>query len=153
MVCALGCGGSAEVSGGDPGSSYERLTLEITGGYGPAPCSIGKDSYEVTRAPDHFTWAVCDYGKNPAEPVMGDRSLSGAEVASVTQALGNVRVSSAKNCGADAAVLTLDESTQLGVKRYANDFYSGCPWEAQAGRTFVTGLEQLHGALSQLSKQ
>jgi len=117
------------------------------------PCSNGKDSYEVTRVPAHLIWPGCDYSKNPAEAVMGDRSLSGAELASVSQALSKVRVSSAKNCGADAAVLTLDVTRAAGVARYANDFYSGCPWEAQAGRTFATGLENLGSALSQLAKQ
>ena len=103
------------------------------------PCSNGKDSYEVTRVPAHLIWPGCDYSKNPAEAVMGDRSLSGAELASVSQALSKVRVSSAKNCGADAAVLTLDVTRAADVTRYAHDFYSDCPWEAQAGRTFATG--------------
>jgi hypothetical protein len=47
----------------------------------------------------------------------------------------------------------LDVTTNQGVERYVDDFYSDCPGEAHAGRTFVTGLGNLAGVLSELSKQ
>ncbi|HEY3256033.1 MAG TPA: hypothetical protein VGJ91_18870 [Polyangiaceae bacterium] len=146
---AVGCGGSEDATG-IPAQSYQQLELESSGG-GLPPCSNGKDSYEVTRVPAHLTWVGCDYAKSPPESVMGDRALSAAELDSVTQALQKVSVSSAKNCGADAGVVTLDLTTNSNVLRYADDFYSGCPWDAQAGRTFVTGLNELAAVLSQLA--
>jgi hypothetical protein len=33
---------------------------------------------------------------------------------------------------------------------YADDFYSGCPWEAHAGRQFVTGLPDLDATFARL---
>lgn len=148
---AVACGGNATPSG--PGESYEQLTLEISGGYGPVPCSNSKDSYQLTRSSGHLSWLGCDYRKNPAEPVMGERSLSAAEVETVNQALDKVSASSAKNCGADASVLTLDVTHDSSVERYADDFYSACPWEVHAGRTFVTGLGDLASVLSDLAKR
>ncbi|MEI9941410.1 MAG: hypothetical protein WDO69_29680 [Pseudomonadota bacterium] len=132
--------------------SYEQLELEISGGYGPAPCSNEKNIYQMTRVPGHLSWAGCDYSKDPAEAVMGDRPLSETEVESVTQALGKLRVSSAQSCGADAALVTLDVTTHSGVERYADDFYSGCPADGTADRTFVTGLGELDSVLSQLAQ-
>ena len=43
-------------------------------------------------------------------------------------------------------------TTSSGVELYANDSYSGCPGEAQAGRTFVTSLGYLANLLAQLAQ-
>ena len=133
--------------------SYERLEFTIAGGYGPAPCSNGKDRYEVTRVPAQFKWVGCDYDKNPAEPAMVERALKlYAEVEAVTQALGEVTASSAKTCGADAPLVTLDVTTHASVERFVDDFDSDCPWDAHAGRTFVSGLGALGSVLFHFAK-
>lgn len=152
LMITVGCGGTAEPTEGQPVANYEGLKLEISGGYGPAPCSNGVDRYEMTRVPGHLAWSGCDYGKTPAESVMGDRLLSADEVEAVTRAFSTVQASSAKTCGADAALLTLDVSTSSGIESYVDDFYSGCPWEAHSGRRFVVNLGNLSAALSRLAK-
>jgi hypothetical protein len=148
------CGGAVGCSGsGAPAdtlsAAYEQLELEIFGGYGPEPCRNGKNTYEVTRVPGQLTWTGCDNSKSPPEAVMGDRALSDAEIESVTKAFAKVYPSSAQTCNADNAVWTLDVTTSSGVKLYGTDF---CPGEAQAGRTFVTGLGYLANLLVQLAQ-
>ena len=148
-VACSGAPASSEVP-----ASFEQLTLEIFGGYGPEPCSNGKDSYEVRRASREFIWAGCDYLKNPAEPVGGARTLSTGELESLTSAYSKVTVSNDQRCGADAAVITVDVTTASGtVQHYADDFYSSCPFDAHAGRTFVKGLGELASVLHQFSSQ
>src|SRR6478735_3200547 len=105
----VACSGTSDSSEVPP--SFEQLTLEVFGGYGPEPCSNGKDSYEVRRASRQFTWAGCDYRKTPAEPVSGARTLSTAELESLASAYSKVTVSNEQSCGADAAVITLDATT------------------------------------------
>ncbi|HET7540810.1 MAG TPA: hypothetical protein VFK05_13095 [Polyangiaceae bacterium] len=150
-------GGAASVAGAggagsDPvGSSlvrdYDQLTLEMFTGYGPEPCSNDREHYQLTRLPAHLTWTGCDYSKNPAVPIAGDRALSDAEVESVTKALAKIELSSAMTCGADAGIETLDVTNGSSVARYADDFYSGCPSGALLGRTFVSGLTELSNLL------
>jgi hypothetical protein len=129
-----------------------QLILEISGGFGPEPCSNGNDHYEVKQATKQLDWTGRDYGKSPSEPINGERALSEAELDSVNEAFLGIALSTAKSCGADAPLITLDVETNQGVERYLDDFYSGCPWEAHAGPTFVTGLGALAGVLSELSK-
>lgn len=153
VVLAAACSSSGlENSQPDPPQSFVRLTLEISGGYGPEPCSNGKDRYEVVAATSHLSWTGCDYGKTPSEPVAGERALTDTEVASVNDAFHAIALSAAKTCGNDASLFTLDVETNQGVERYVDDFYSACPWEAHAGRTFVTGLGDLGAVLRELSQ-
>ncbi len=151
----LGCSGTS-VDGAGPevplSGRSQRLTLNESGGYGPAPCELGGDQYTFETATRQLGFAYCDYSMSTAAPVTGARALSAAEVDSITQALDQVRPSSAKNCGADAGVVTLDATTASGVELYVDDFYSGCPSEAQAGRRFVTGLPALAGIFAQLAR-
>jgi len=80
--------------------------------------------------------------------------MSGAELASVDIAFEKVALSTAKTCGADFPVLTLDVTTPSGtVHLYVDDFYSSCPWDVHVGRTFVTGLGKLGNVLAQISEQ
>lgn len=145
---AAGCSGSGTTTDTLP-AAYEQLELEISGGYGPEPCRDGKNTYGVTRVPGQLTWTGCDNSKSPPEAVMGDRTLSDAEVKSVTQAFAKVSPTSALTCNADNAVWTLDVTTSSRVELYAND---SCPAEAQAGRTLVTGLGYLANLLVQLAE-
>jgi len=163
----LGCSGTS-VGGASPGGGAspdsgagpeaplsarsQRLKLNESGGYGPAPCELGGDQYTFETATGQLSFAYCDYSMLPAAPVTGARALSAPEVDSITQALDQVRPSTAKNCGADAGVVTLDATTASGVELYADDFYSGCPWDAQAGRSFVTGLPALAEVFEQLAR-
>ncbi|HEY3256031.1 MAG TPA: hypothetical protein VGJ91_18860 [Polyangiaceae bacterium] len=149
---AVGCSGS-DVSASTLSDRYEQLELEISGGYGPEPCNDGKNSFEVTRVPGHLTWTGCDNSVSPAEPVTGERGLSDAEIESVTKAFAKIWPSSAQNCDADARVWTLDVTTSSGVKRYTDNSSSACPSEAQAGRSFVTGMGYLANLLVELVQQ
>ena len=154
---SAGSGGDTQPSAGSGPSvaamGYEKLRFEVIGGYGPAPCDNGKDSYEVTRATRHLAWVGCDYTTTPAGPLMGERTLSEAEAQAVTEGLARVSLSSTLSCGADASVLRLDLTTSSSTKYYADDFYSECPWELQAGRTFVSGLGHLNRVLWELARQ
>jgi hypothetical protein len=152
-VLLAACSSSRVENPPDPPQSFVQLTLEISGGYGPEPCSSGKDHYEVTEANSLLSWTGCDYSKTPSEPLVGERALTKTELASVNDAFHGIAISAAKTCGADAALLTLDVQTNQGVERYVDDFYSACPWEAHAGRTFVTGLGNLARVLSELSQK
>ncbi len=154
-VATSGCAGNS-VSGSpsEPPPTFAQLKLEIVAGYGPAPCSNGNDSYQVARSSSHISWAICDYGANPPVSLSNERTISSAELASVTSALAQIAPSAAKNCGADAAALLLDVTTLDGaVDLYANDFYSDCPGDTLAGRTFATGLEGLASVLTQIAKR
>ena len=154
---SAGSGGDTRPSAGSGPSvaamGYEKLRFEVIGGYGSAPCDNGKDSYEVTRATRHLAWVGCDYTTTPAGPLMGERTLSEAEAQAVTEGLARVSLSSTLSCGADASVLRLDLTTSSSTKYYADDFYSECPWELQAGRTFVSGLGHLNRVLWELARQ
>ena len=145
------CAGSSENAPPAPPQTFGQLTLEIFGGFGPEPCSNAKDHYEVTTASSLLSWKACDYTKTPSQPIAGERPLTESELRSVNEAYRGVAISNAKSCGADAAILTLDVETDRGVTRYVDDFYSGCPSEAHAGRTFVTGLGHLGNVLSELA--
>jgi hypothetical protein len=151
----LGCSGTSVDGAGSEASLSARsqqLKLNESGGYGPGPCELGGDQYTFETATGQLAFAYCDYSMLPAAPVTGARALSAPESDSIAQAVDQVRPSSMKNCGADAGVVTLDATTASGVERYADDFYSGCPWDAQAGRTFVTGLPALASLFSQLAR-
>ena len=152
VLLMTGCSSKVDDSPPDPPQSFVQLILEISGGYGPEPCSNGDDHYEVTQATKQLGWTGCDYGKTPSEPITGERTLSDAELDSVNDAFHGIALSTAKSCGADAPLITLDVTTHQGVERYVDDFYSDCPWGAHAGRTFVTGLGDLAGVLSELAK-
>jgi hypothetical protein len=71
----------------------------------------------------------------------------------VDQALRQVKPSSAMGCGADASVTLLDIEGPGGERLLADDFYSGCPWEIHAGRTFATGLPALRDLLNSLQEK
>jgi hypothetical protein len=144
-ILILGCSDDAPVS-----TDFERLELRATGGFGPPPCDLGGSSYVLTRKSNELNWGFCDYQVSPAASVTGSRLLSAAELESVRNALSAVTRTSTAHCGADAGVVTLDVTTPEGVELYADDFYSGCPWEVHRGRTFVSGLSELTEVLQNL---
>jgi len=154
VVLVAACSSSTgENSQPDPPQTFVQLTLEISGGYGPEPCSNGGDHYEVATEGSLLSWTGCDYSKTPSEPISGERALTESELQSVNDAFHGIALSTAKTCGADAAVLTLDVKTNQGVEHYVDDFYSGCPWQTHDGRTFVTGLNNLGAVLRELSQK
>ena len=81
----------------------------------------------------------------------GSRGLTPAELTSVERALQGVTTTDEGGCWIDAPLTTLDVKTTAGLALYAADFDAGCPWEALAGRTFVTGLGDLGQMLWKLA--
>jgi hypothetical protein len=99
-----------------------------------------------------LSWLTCnpDSVTGVAAPSIGGAALTDAEVSMVRDALSQVRVSWAMQCGADAAALTLDLTTARGIERYADDFYASCPYEVLLDREFVSGLDPLGVVLAGL---
>jgi len=152
-------GGGTELSNEAVPSDFETLTMVVYAGYvsgSPPGSSCEMATYPETRTVDsasrRLTWDYCGglQGAPLDELQQGERSLTDDEYASILEALEAVNPSRAMSCGADASVVTLDLVTEAGTKRYANDFYSGCPWEVHQGRTFVEGLGSLSVVLGEL---
>jgi hypothetical protein len=139
---------------GDP-ATFQEMTVVRQGGYTPtqppgAPCEIqGPQTTTVVASPASLSWDYCIVSPDllQATKSTGSRALTVAELANIERTLQRVTVSQQKNCGADASVETLDLKTSAGLAFYADDFYSGCPWVVHAGRTFVTGMNDLDQAL------
>jgi hypothetical protein len=136
-------------SGAGLRTDFEEIELRISGNWDDS-CGKHETVYRVTAAGE-LSRTRCDESVIPAESTTSMRTLSSGDLASVRDALSEVTESNAETCGRDAPVLTLDLTTRDGVERYADDFYSGCPWDAHKGRTFVSGLGTLKSALAHFS--
>jgi hypothetical protein len=142
-----GCGGK-----GDEPATFTKLTLVVSGGFGAAPprgstCdrTLQPLAYAVEASSRQLSFGFCapTIPGGPWHQQTGQRVLTAAELATIEDGLAQLAPSQAMSCGADAAVVTLDLERARGVELLADDFYSGCPWELHAGRTFVTGLQNL----------
>lgn len=156
MALVASCGDSGNhMVGGD--GNFDSLTLSSSGGM-PGPrhdgdeCNTGYNNIEtVTSAPamlawDRCAWASGDVLRNVIST--GSRELTPTELATVRDALSQVRVGSRGMCGADKWVVTLDVQAGGSVGRYVDDFYGCRP--APDGRTFVIGIDPLEGAVGKL---
>ncbi len=136
-------------------TNFEELKLVQEGGYGPmsppgAPCQLsGPQTMTVTASSRLLTWDVCQQDSTTGQVAgqTGSRTLTVSEFADVQNITGAVTISHASNCGEDDSVVTLDLQTSSGLELYADDFYSGCPQDGEAGRTFVTSLTNLDNKL------
>jgi hypothetical protein len=143
--------------GGD--GNFDSLTLSSSGGM-PGPwndgdqCNSGYNNVEtVTSAPATITWDLCAWawGGVPYNVIStGSRELTPTELATVRDALLQVKVSSRTLCGYDKWVVTLDVQAGGSVGRYVDDFYACRP--APDGRTFVIGTDGLEVALARLAQ-
>jgi hypothetical protein len=157
----VACGGTSDPDA-DTAGDFETLTVVTYPGYvqeSPPGSSCRFEAYAETEtvvaAAHVLTWDYCapDDGSTLYEPQQGERSLSDDEFVSVVAAVSNVTPSNAMTCGADASVVTLDVATATGTQRYANDFYSACPWEVHEGRTFAKGVVDTGSLLSDLARK
>lgn len=150
-ILILGCGGNS-----DRTATFTKLTLAEYPGFGPAaPPGSSCDPrsqprmHEVEGISRRLSFSSCSGQTSaPWQLQSGQQVLTPAELASVEDVLAQVLPSEAMSCGADAGVLTLDLERDGGVELLADDFYSGCPWEIHAGRTFVIGLRSLASVLN-----
>jgi hypothetical protein len=112
------------------------------------------DSYALDRASWLWSWDVCSLeGSSPAELEIGSRVLTEGELSEVTEALSRLALSSAMDCRLDSPLVLLDVRSGTQVDRYADDVYSGCPWEDQEGCTFATGLDRRQGVFVRLPRE
>lgn len=123
-----------------PLSSFEKLTVSIYPATGSTPSTQAVDASSHELSWDYFQ-LNSDFTHTTLE--QGSRTLTDTEFRSVTDALARVQVTHGSSCGADYGVVTLDVQNEDGVDLYANDFYAGCPWQLQDGRTFASGVEHL----------
>lgn len=144
-----------------PPSPLEKITVVTYPGFGVgtagAECTTVSYWRQALDASSHeLSWEYCALNGvdlTPAALEQGSRTLTAAEFRSVTDALGQVQVTHGDSCGADAYVITLDVQNEDGMDLYANDFYAGCAWELQDGRTFASGLEHLANVTQSLAQQ
>lgn len=155
-ACLVACSGSSDDDEAappkTPPSPLEKLTVMTYEGFGPSSppgseCAL--ESHPSTQRVDasshELTWDYCALNAELTHAALeqGSRTLTDSEFSAVMDAFARVQATHNDNCGADADVVTLDVQNEDGIDRYANDFYSGCPGELQAGRTFASGLENL----------
>lgn len=154
-VLVGGCSSDAEQE--PPAADFTKLTVTSLGGFVPSvqgQCSLQSDAnrYTVVASSHELEYSVCTLVSNGTSTELhtGKRTLSPAEFGAVQSAYAAVKLSTAKHCGADASVITLDVESPSGNAAFADDFYSGCSWQPNEGRTFVTGLPELLGKLEQM---
>lgn len=124
------------------------------GGFTPPPppgstCAIGRQKYTLTVATRHLEWEQCDFSgtSSPLHLVTGSRTLTTAELASVTRAANAVKITTRDICGADKPMLKIKVTTPAGETTYTDDFYS-CFGQGP----FVENIDAVFGAFRNVAK-
>lgn len=126
-----GCGDAPASSGIWPANATKLVASSPGGGFvAPAPpgstCAIGHQKYSLDVATKTLSWETCAWqgSGTPLKLATGTRVVTAAESATVSAAMGNVKVATRNACGADKPFLSLEVTSPVGVKKYADSFYA-----------------------------
>lgn len=138
------CGPANRVGDSIRVACITRLDYSKTGGFRPPPpqgstCS-GEESFTLDAVSGLLQWTTCDIPPDVTKPWMkntGQRALQPAELSSVLNALGPVKITTGAPCGADKPLETITVTTPGGTEKYMDDFYN-CNG---AARYYVSGID------------
>ncbi len=146
-----------QLVGGD--GNFDAVILSSSGGMpwasraGDECGSAYNNVMTVDGSSGSFTWDVCMFDSTAGHTTIGQgsRPLSEAELATVKDALAQVKIGNDGLCGADKATVTLDLQAGSALGRYVDSFY-GCK-PPPDGRTFVLNIDWVESALGKLLPQ
>lgn len=152
--------GAATDSASDAGTDlYPADTTKIVvteqGGFVPSPpdgsvCSLVDATYTLLLPSRELSWKVCEYSDSgPYAYATGQKTLSAAEFAPLSNALHGLRRATQTMCGADAPSKAIVFTAPAGDTTYYDDFYFCDPKDS---KPYVTGLDAVLSELQQLAK-
>jgi hypothetical protein len=131
-------------------AGLESLSVSVTGGM-PTPssqaCGGNHADYAVDLGAKQLAWSTCDMATDGSGTYFvnqGSRTLSAAELRAVNLVLENhLSLSHSTTCGFDAPDETLTLTFASHTDTYWDDYYAGCQYASQSGRTYISGLSTL----------
>jgi hypothetical protein len=124
------------------------------GGFTPPPppgstCAIGRQKYSLDLASRKLDWEQCEFTgtSQPLHLKTGSRTLTLAELASVTAAANDLKISTRDICGADKPMLKVAVTTPSGTQTYTDSFYS-CMGQGP----FVDDIDAVFSAFRNVAK-
>lgn len=154
LICpACGSDSPERIVGGR--GSFESASLSIGAGMADAAACASDhlNTFTITSQPAVAGWNTCLGLHSGTSLGQGSRPISDTELASVADALRQVRVGQSGICKKDGAFITLDIQANGTTGRYI-DLPSACgaTGSGPEGRTYVTGLQSVEYAMWRLSQ-
>ncbi|MEY4548777.1 MAG: hypothetical protein RL685_4972 [Pseudomonadota bacterium] len=138
--------------------SFEVLELRLSGDTpapaGPYTCDPDGYStrYKLNGPQRLLIWGQCEATGESIGMSSSNVTLGDADFARVQAVYEGLRISSAKQCEPDPALLTLEVSTDHRTHiLYGDDEHSDCPLPGLQRDRYVAGLDELHALLASLA--